>query len=216
VPPGKGVQQGERSSLACRPLRLYVAVAMADTLVSDVQLAALKGVSTPKAVRAILVASLAALALLVVVIYGHGRATSAPEWVGWLPALNATLNGTSAVLLVLAFAAIKRRAPATHARYMLWALASSALFLVSYIVYHSVHGDTKFAGVGAIRPVYFFILISHVGLSALTLPLIFTSFFFSLSGRFPQHKKISRYTFPLWLYVSVTGVLVFGLLRAYG
>ncbi len=189
---------------------------MAESIVSAVQLDALKGVSPQQAVRAILVASLAALALLVVVIYGHGRADSAPAWVAWLPALNAALNATSAVLLVLAVLAVKRRALAPHARYMLGALATSALFLVSYIVYHSVHGDTRFAGAGLIRPVYFFVLISHVGLSAVALPLIFTSFFFSLSGRFPQHKKIARYAFPVWLYVSVTGVVVFAMLRAYG
>ena len=189
---------------------------MAQSLVSAVQIDALKGVTTRNAVVAILVASLAALALLVVVIYGHGRAESVPVWVSWLPALNATLNGTSAVLLLLAVAAIRRRAPAEHARFVLGALAASALFLVSYIVYHSVHGDTRFAGVGLVRPLYFFILISHVALSAVVLPLIFTSFFFSLAGRFPQHKKISRYTFPVWLYVSVTGVVVFSMLRAYG
>ena len=188
---------------------------MADTLVSDVQLQALKGVSTQTAVRVILAVSLAALALLVVVIYGHGRAEAPPGWVGLLAPLNATLNATSAVLLVLAVQAIRRRAPAAHARYMLGALASSSIFLVSYIVYHAVHGDSKFGGVGIIRPVYFFILISHVLLSAVVLPLIFTSFFFSLSGRFPQHKKISRYTYPIWLYVSVTGVAVFAMLRAY-
>ena len=183
---------------------------------SPVQLAALKGVRPKRAVTVIMGVSLAALALLVVVIYGHGRATQAPEWVGWLPALNAVLNGTSAVFLVLALRAIKSRRIAEHARHMLGALGASAVFLVSYIVYHSVHGDTKFAGHGAIRPVYFFILISHIALSAVVLPLIFSSFFFSLSGRFPQHKKISRYTMPVWLYVSVTGVLVFALLRAYG
>lgn len=94
-------------------------------------------------------------------------------------------------------------------------VASSALFLVSYIVYHSVHGDTKFAGQGLVRPLYFFILISHVLLSAMALPLIFFSLFFSLSSRFPKHKAVARYTLPVWLYVSVTGVLVFALLRAY-
>jgi len=118
--------------------------------------------------------------------------------VGWLPALNALLNGTSAVFLVLALRAIKSRRIAEHARHMLGALGASAVFLVSYIVYHSVHGDTKFAGHGAVRPLYFFILISHIALSAVVLPLIFSSFFFSLSGRFPQHRKISRYTLPVW------------------
>lgn len=181
-----------------------------------VQIAALKQVSPRRAVAVILGVSLAALALLFVVIYGHGRAEAAPAWVSWLPALNAFLNGTSAVFLVLAFACLRRRAFAAHARNMLGALGTSTLFLVSYIVYHAVHGDTKFTGQGAVRPVYFFILVTHIVLSAAVLPLIFSSFFFSLAGRFPQHKKVSRYTLPIWLYVSVTGVLVFALLRAYG
>lgn len=186
------------------------------TSAQPVQLAALKSVRPRTAVGAILGVSAAALALLIVVIYGHGRATDAPAWVAWLPALNALLNATSAVFLVLAYAAVRRRAVAAHARYMLTALASSTLFLVSYIAYHAVHGDSKFLGQGAIRPVYFFVLVSHIVLSAVVLPLIFSSFFFSLSGRFPAHRKVSRWTLPVWLYVSVTGVLVFALLRAYG
>jgi putative membrane protein len=98
---------------------------------------------------------------------------------------------------------------------MLSALGASTLFLISYITYHSLHGDTKFAGQGAIRPVYFFILITHIALSAMVLPLIFSSFFFSLSARYRLHKKVSRVTMPIWLYVSVTGVLVFALLKLY-
>jgi putative membrane protein len=181
-----------------------------------VQLDALKAVSPKTAVAAILVASALALALLVAVIYGHGRAASAPAWVSSLPAVNAFLNGTSAVFLVTAYAALRRRALAAHARFMIAALASSTLFLVCYIAYHAVHGDTKFLGQGAIRPFYFFVLVTHIVLSAAVLPLIFSSFYFSLSGRFPAHRRVSRYTLPVWLYVSVTGVLVFALLRAYG
>jgi putative membrane protein len=180
------------------------------------QLVALKGTSPRKATYVILAVSLAALVLLLGVIYGHGRAAEVPGWVSWLPALNATLNGTSAVFLVLAYRAIRKRDIQTHVRRVLVSLGASALFLVSYIVYHSVHGDTHFAGQGLIRPVYFFVLISHVGLSAVALPLVFLALFFSLSGRFPGHKKIARYTFPIWLYVSVTGVLVFALLRVFG
>ncbi len=186
------------------------------TSAQPVQLAALKSVSPRTALGTILGMSVVALALLLAIIYGHGRMVDAPSWVSWLPALNAFLNGTSAVFLVLAFAAVRRRAIAAHARHMLAALASSTLFLVSYIVYHAVHGDTRFAGYGAIRPLYFFVLISHVVLSAVVLPLIFSSFYFSLSGRFQAHRKVSRYTLPVWLYVSVTGVLVFALLRLYG
>jgi putative membrane protein len=180
------------------------------------QLDALKATSPKKATLIVLAVSVVALLVLVGVIYGHGRATTAPAWVSWLPAVNALLNATSAVFLVLAYRAIRRRNVVAHARRMLTSLAASALFLVSYIVYHSVHGDTPFGGHGIVRPVYFFVLVTHVVLSAVALPLIFLSLFFSLSGRFPRHKKIARYTFPVWLYVSVTGVLVFVLLRAFG
>jgi putative membrane protein len=182
---------------------------------APLQLLALKETSPRKATFVILAVSAVALLVLVAVIYGHGRATGAPEWVSWLPAVNAALNATSAVFLVLAWIAIKRRDVVTHSRRMLVALGASTLFLVSYIAYHSVHGDTKFAGQGLVRPVYFFVLISHIGLSAVALPLVFLSLFLSLSGRFPRHRALSRYTLPIWLYVSVTGVLVFALLRAY-
>jgi putative membrane protein len=180
------------------------------------QLTLLKQASPKRATFVILAVSALTLCALVGVIYGHGRAERVPSWVAWLPALNAVLNASSAVFLVLAYRAIRRRDVVGHARRMLASLAASALFLVSYIVYHSVHGDTPFMGHGAIRPVYFFVLVSHVLLSGVALPLIFLSLFFSLSGRFQRHRRIARYTFPVWLYVSSTGVLVFLLLRAYG
>jgi putative membrane protein len=180
------------------------------------QLVALRQTSPKKATLVVLASSAAVFVLLVGVIYGHGRASKLPAWVSWLPALNAFLNAASAVFLLLAYRAIRRRDVVGHARRMLVSLGASALFLVCYIVYHSVHGDTKFGGQGLIRPVYFFVLITHVVLSGVVLPLIFLSLFFSLSGRFPRHKAIARYTFPIWLYVSVTGVLVFALLRLYG
>jgi putative membrane protein len=183
--------------------------------VVPIQLVALQATSPRRATLFILAASAATLVLLVGVIYGHGRAAQLPPWVSWLPALNAFLNGTSAVFLLLAYRAIRRRDVVAHARRILVSLGASALFLVSYIAYHSVHGDTKFGGQGLVRPLYFFILITHVALSAVALPLVFLSLFFSLSGRFPKHKRISRYTFPIWLYVSVTGVLVYVLLRSY-
>ena len=179
------------------------------------QLVALKETSPKKALVVILAATVVVLGLLFGLIYGPGRASGAPAWMSWLPGLNAVLNGTSAVFLVSAYRAIRRRDVVTHSRRMLVSLAASALFLVSYIAYHSAQGETRFAGHGLVRPVYFFILITHVVLSGVALPLIFLSLFFSLSGRFPKHKKIARYTFPVWLYVSVTGVLVFVLLRAY-
>jgi putative membrane protein len=184
---------------------------------APLQLDALKGVDPKTAKTIIGIVSVVALLVLVVVIYGHGRTSlaSEPAWVSWLPVMDAIFNGTSALFLVAAYVAVRSRKFALHAKLMLVSLASSACFLVSYIVYHSLHGDTLFQGQGAIRPIYFFILISHIGLSAVVLPLIFSSFYFSLSGRFPPHKKVSRYTLPIWLYVSVTGVVVFFMLRAY-
>jgi len=180
------------------------------------QLEVLKGTSPRSASLAILGLSALILGALLVVIYGHGHAVEPPAWLGYLPAVNAVLNGASAVCLVLAYRAIRRREVRAHARWILASLASSALFLVSYIVYHAVHGDTRFGGHGAIRPAYFFVLVSHVVLSAAALPLIFLALFFSLSGRFGSHRAVARYTLPIWLYVSVTGVLVFVLLRMWG
>ena len=180
---------------------------------APLRLTALEATSPKKATWLVLAASAVALIVLIGVIYGHGRASEVPAWISCLPAVNALLNGTSAVFLLLAYRAIRRRDVVTHARHVLTSLAASALFLVSYIVYHAVHGDTPFGGHGLVRPLYFFILVTHVTLSAVALPLVFMSLFFSLSGRFARHKKIARYTFPIWLYVSVTGMLVFALLR---
>ena len=94
-------------------------------------------------------------------------------------------------------------------------LFSSALFFVSYVVYHHFHGDTKFTGTGVVRPVYFFILISHITLSVVVVPLILTSFYLALSDRLSIHRRVSRYTFPMWLYVSVTGVMIFAMLKLF-
>jgi putative membrane protein len=176
----------------------------------------LRGVSPRGAAPVIAMVSAALLGVLLVVLYGHHAARSAPGWVAVLPGLNAMFNATSACFLVLAYRAVRRRAFAAHAHHMLRALVASSLFLVSYLVYHSIHGDSTFAGHGAVRPVYFFILITHVGLSAALLPLIISSFFLSLSGRYAMHKRLSRYTLPIWLYVSVTGVLVFAFLKTFG
>jgi putative membrane protein len=161
------------------------------------------------------VVSLAAFGFLVWLIYFNEVEGSRSASVAFLPAVNASLNGLSTVFLVVGFAMIRARRVVAHRRAMMAAFASSSLFLVSYIIYHSLHGDTPFQGQGLIRPVYFAVLISHIVLSAVALPLVFTSFYFSLGGKFAQHKRVSRWTFPLWLYVSVTGVLVFAMLKTF-
>lgn len=126
-----------------------------------------------------------------------------------LPALNATLNAIAAVLLVLGFVLIRRGHIAAHKRAMLAAFTTSALFLVSYLVYHANIGSKPFAGQGPIRVVYFTILITHVVLAAAILPLALITLNYGLRARFERHVPIARWTLPIWLYVSVTGVIVY-------
>ncbi|HEY8209616.1 MAG TPA: DUF420 domain-containing protein [Myxococcaceae bacterium] len=144
------------------------------------------------------------------------RARGASTDLHFMPAVNASLNATAAVLLLIGYTAIRRRMRTLHKYAMVSAFACSGLFLVGYLVYHSVHGDTPYPGVGPLRAVYFFILISHVALSVPMVPMCFTTLYFSWRGTFARHKKLARWTFPIWLYVSVTGVLVFAMLRAAG
>jgi putative membrane protein len=100
-------------------------------------------------------------------------------------------------------------------RFMLSAVGFSALFFIGYVVYHNFHGDTPFPGQGTIRPIYFFILISHIVLSIVILPLVLSTLYYAVRQQFTTHRKIARYTLPLWLYVSITGVGVFFMLQAY-
>lgn len=155
-----------------------------------------------------------AIGFLFWLIYGN-QGSDAFD-VSYLAAVNASLNASSAVCLFAGYAAIRRGNWRTHRNFMLAALAFSALFLVSYIIYHTFHGDSRFLGEGVVKVVYLFILISHIILSIFCLPLVLITVALSLTKRFPVHKKWARWTFPLWAYVSVTGVLVFAMLRIFG
>ena len=126
-----------------------------------------------------------------------------------LPSLNAILNATSAVLITAGVYFIKQRRIEAHKRCMVAALLVSAAFLTSYVIYHLNVGSVPFQGQGWIRPVYFFILITHIILAAVILPMVLRTAYLALRGRFDKHVRIARWTFPLWLYVSVTGVLVY-------
>ena len=185
----------------------------ADPLNYDVPLRirAFQAVGTGRAVAAIVAVSGVAFGFLVWLIYLKQPAGVRSQFVASLPAVNAGLNSLSAVFLCCGIAAILKRRFALHMRFMFAAFVSSTLFLACYIVYHNAHGDTVFRG--TLRPVYLTILTSHIILSAVALPLILVSFFLSLSGRYAWHRRVSRVTFPIWLYVSVTGVVVFAMLR---
>ena len=126
-----------------------------------------------------------------------------------LPHLNAVLNASSFVLLSSGYYFIRRKRVFAHRNCQLAALTASVLFLVSYIVYHSHHGVTKFAGQGIVRPIYFTILYTHTFLAAVIVPLVIVTVRRAKRGDFQRHKRIARWTLPLWLYVSITGVVVY-------
>jgi putative membrane protein len=126
-----------------------------------------------------------------------------------LPALNATLNGLSAILLTTGYILIRRGHRGLHKRCMLAALTTSALFLVSYVIYHLNTGSRPFPGQGAIRLIYFVILITHVILAAAILPLALITTARGLKDQYDRHVRIARWTLPLWMYVSVTGVVIY-------
>jgi uncharacterized membrane protein YozB (DUF420 family) len=129
-----------------------------------------------------------------------------------LPAVNATLNAISGILLVIGYLLIRARRIEQHRRVMLTAFATSSLFLTCYLVYHAQVGSVRFTRQGFVRPLYFTILVTHVTLAAATLPLAIITLSRGLKARYARHRAIARWTFPIWLYVSVTGVLVYVLL----
>ncbi len=162
------------------------------------------------------VLSLAIVGVVAVLLLAHDPGRSFRSEVAALPALNAALNATCAALLVAGWMAIKRRRIAVHRACMLAACVASALFLVSYVVYHALAGSRPFTGQGWIRAVYFPLLISHVVLAAVMVPFVLTTVYRALAGQYARHVPLARRTLPVWLYVSVTGVLVYVLLYHLG
>ncbi|HYK75522.1 MAG TPA: DUF420 domain-containing protein [Daejeonella sp.] len=138
-----------------------------------------------------------------------------PAWVFQLPKLNAMINGTCSILLMVSFYFIKRKRIDIHKKLNLAAFALSALFLVSYIIFHSTGIKTTYGGQGWIRSVYYFILITHIILAAIVLPLVLFSFQRGLQMEVEKHKKLVRWSFPIWLYVTITGVIVYLMISPY-
>lgn len=188
---------------------------MDSTLNDELTVDFLKEVSVKKAITTILIVSGAAYLFLLYLLYVNDSVESTASWVQSLPALNAFLNSISTLLILSGYVAIRKRKFKVHMRFMLSAFVTSSLFLISYLVYHHYAGDTPFPGQGFVRPIYFIILISHIILSAFVVPLVLTSYYFAFSGKFKTHRKVSRWTFPIWLYVSVTGVIIYFMLNAY-
>ena len=162
------------------------------------------------AVTSIIAISVLILLFLIWLIYFKEPVqVSNEDFVSYLPIANAIFNSLSAFCLLAGYLAIRKKRRELHLKFMLSALSFSFLFLISYLIYHTIHGDTLYEGQGLMRIFYFFILISHIFLSAVVLPMILTTVFFAATGNFTKHPRLARITMPLWLYVSVTGVIIY-------
>jgi putative membrane protein len=157
--------------------------------------------------------SVAVFGFLLWLVYGRTPSPGAAGEHSLLPLVNAVANLACAALLLAGYRAIRAGDQRRHMLCMIAAVACSAIFLAGYVTHHYTAGDTPFGGEGLVRPVYFAILVSHILLTMVTLPMILFTLAYAASGRFPEHRRIARRTLPLWLYVSVTGVLIFVFLR---
>ena len=137
------------------------------------------------------------------------------ERLGFLPPIYATINGLTAIMLILAVIQIKKGNRKKHERLMKTAIAFSVLFLLLYITYHMTSDSTKYGGDGALKYVYYFILLTHIILSIVVIPFVLITFVRGMTGQFEKHKKIARITFPLWLYVAISGVVVYLMISPY-
>jgi len=172
------------------------------------------GSGTAPAIAVILLISAAASAFLFWLIYFHPALDVTGKELAFLPALDAILNGCAAVALLMGYRFIRAHRVAAHRRAMITAFAFSTVFLVCYVGNYALHGESHYPGHSFVRVVYLVILVSHILLSIVALPLVLVTFFFSLSGRIVLHRKVARWTFPIWLYVSVTGIIVYAMLAA--
>lgn len=168
-------------------------------------------------VAAIVGISITASAFLVWLVYVHQPVDASGTHLAFLPALNAVLNALCTIALLVGFRFIWHRKIVQHRNSMFTAFIFSSLFLVSYITNHALHGDARFPTAHpTARFIYLWLLLTpHIIASVIALPMILVTFFFSLTGRFSLHVSIARYTFPLWLYVSVSGVVVYAMLALY-
>jgi len=167
-----------------------------------------------KVTRLIYIVSTAVLAL-VVLLYNLPQAKNIPAFAKYLPQLHACINATCFILLLLSLRAIKQKKVDLHKKLNLTAFALSALFILSYVTYHSFGIETSFPADNPLRPLYFFILVSHIILATIVLPLVLLSFYKAIKGDITGHKKITKWSMPIWIYVTFTGVVVYLMISPY-
>jgi putative membrane protein len=175
---------------------------------------ALQPVEEKKANRVITILSLA-IPIAVAVLLGIRQKVDLGSWTTYLPHINGIINSITSVLLLMGLYFIRQKNIVAHKRTMLAAFTFGSLFLVSYVLYHLTNESTPFGGQGWIRPVYYFLLVSHIVLSVVVVWFVLRAVYFALSGQIARHKQTVKYAFPIWLYVSVTGVVVYLLIKPY-
>ncbi len=173
--------------------------------------------SNEQKVRNVIILITAAVLGLVALMYSGALLSIMPAMnqLDFIPLANALLNGTTFCLLIAAVMAIKKGNRTLHQNLMTLAVALSALFLVFYVLYHSSHESTKFGGEGMVKAIYFFMLITHIVTAAIILPMVLVTYSRALAEKFDQHKKIAKITYPIWLYVTFTGVIVYCMIAPY-
>lgn len=164
-----------------------------------------------------LVLALSVIVFLAVIVLNRKLITPppAPEFIKYLPGLNAIINGACSILLMVSFYFIRHKKVAIHKRLNLTTFGLSAVFLISYVLYHFYMEETSYGGQGFMRTIYYFILITHIVLAATVLPMVLLSFYYGLYNKVQKHKKLVRFAFPIWLYVTITGVIVYLMISPY-
>lgn len=175
---------------------------------------ALKPVQEQKNNRVITILSIA-IPVAVAVILGIRQKIDLGSWTTYLPHINGIINSITSVLLLMGLYFIRQKNIIAHKRTMLAAFTFGSLFLVSYVLYHLTNESTPFGGEGWVRPVYYFLLVSHIVLSIVVVWFVLRAVYFALSGQIIKHKQTVKYAFPIWLYVSVTGVIVYIMIKPY-
>ncbi|HBH21931.1 MAG TPA: DUF420 domain-containing protein [Cytophagales bacterium] len=163
----------------------------------------------------IIVLSIAIPVVVAILLFSPAKFDADAAWAKQLPHINAVINSLTAVFLVIGVYFIKKGDKKAHQRMMTSAFILGSLFLVSYVIYHATIPSTKFGGEGAIRYVYYFFLLSHILLAIVVVPFVLFAFYYALTSKFDKHKKVVKYTFPIWLYVSITGVIVYWMIAPF-
>ncbi|WP_020598560.1 DUF420 domain-containing protein [Spirosoma panaciterrae] len=174
----------------------------------------LQPVREQKANRVINILAIA-IPVAVAILLGIRQKVDLGNWTSYLPHINGIINSITSVLLLLGLYFIKQNNVQAHKRTMLTAFTLGSLFLVSYVLYHLTNDSTPYGGQGWIRPVYYFLLISHIVLSVVVVWFVLRAVYFALNGQILKHKKTVKYAYPIWLYVSITGVIVYLMIKPY-